>query len=85
MTATESSEQIGKTRGGNSAKIHFVVDSSGLSIYFDLSEGRHHDIVHAESLVEQLDGVYAIVCDKGYDSEPFRTFVKERGGETVIT
>ncbi len=40
--------------------------------------------MHAESLVEQLDEVNTIVCDKGYDSEPFRTFVKERGGETVI-
>ncbi|WP_017243479.1 transposase, partial [Vibrio breoganii] len=27
---------------------------------------------------------HTIVCDKGYDSEPFPTFVKERGGETVI-
>jgi transposase len=25
-----------------------------------------------------------IICDKGYDSEAFRTFVKEHGGETVI-
>ncbi|WP_165974270.1 MULTISPECIES: IS5 family transposase [Vibrio] len=82
--ATESSEQIGKSRGGNSTKIHLAVDSGGLPICFDLSEGQRHDIVHAESLVEQLDEVNTIVCDKGYDSEPFRTFVKERGGETVI-
>ena len=40
--------------------------------------------MHAESLVEQLDEVNTIVCDKGYDSKLFRTFVKERGGETVI-
>ncbi len=40
--------------------------------------------MHAESLVEQLDEVNTIICDKGYDSEPFRIFVKERGGETVI-
>ncbi|WP_428786439.1 IS5 family transposase [Vibrio splendidus] len=82
--ATESSEQIGKSRGGNSTKIHLAVDSGGLPICFDLSEGQRHDIVYAESLAEQLDKVNTIVCDKGYDSEPFRTFVKERGGETVI-
>lgn len=82
--ATESSEQIGKSRGGNSTKIHLAVDSGGLPICFDLSEGQRHDIVHAESLIDQLDEVNTIVCDKGYDSEPFRTFVKERGGETVI-
>ena len=60
------------------------MDSGGLPICFDLSEGQRHDTVHAESLVEQLDEVNTIVCDKGYDSEPFRTFVKECGGETVI-
>ena len=82
--ATESSEQIGKSRGGNSTKIHLAVDSGGLPICFDLSEGQRHDIVQAKSLVEQLDEVNTIVCDKGYDSEPFRTFVKAHGGETVI-
>ncbi|EAP95160.1 ISSod6, transposase [Vibrio splendidus 12B01] len=81
---TECSEQIGKSSGGNSTKIHLAVDSGGLPICFDLSEGQRDDIVHAESLVEQLDEVNTIVCDKGYDSEPFRCFVRERGGETVI-
>ena len=82
--ATKDSEHIGKSRGGNSTKIHLAVDSSGLPICFDLSEGQRHDIVHAESLVEQLDEVNTIVCDKGYDSRAFRSFVQERGGETVI-
>ncbi len=52
------------------------MDSGGLPICFDLPEGERHDIVHAESLVEQLEEVNTIVCDKGYDSEPFRIFVK---------
>ena len=55
--ATSSSEQIGKSRGGNTTKIHLAVDSGGLPICFDLSEGQRHDIVHAESLVEQLGPV----------------------------
>lgn len=33
------------------------MDSGGLPICFDLSEGQRHDIVHAENLVEQLDEV----------------------------
>ena len=53
--ATKYSEHIGKSRGGNSTKIHLAVDSDGLPICFDLSEGQRHNIVHAESLVEQLD------------------------------
>ncbi|GAD78872.1 hypothetical protein VEZ01S_07_00490 [Vibrio ezurae NBRC 102218] len=52
------------------------MDSGGLPIYFDLSEGQRHDIVHAKSLVEQLDEVYTIVCDKGYNSEPFRFLLR---------
>lgn len=63
--ATDSSEQIGKSRGGNSTKIHLVVDSGGLPICFDLSEGQRHDIVHVESLVEPLYEVNTVVCDKG--------------------
>ena len=82
--ATESSEQIGKSRGGNSTKIHLAVDSGGLPICFDLSEGQRHDVVHANSLVEQLDEVNTVVCDKGYDSEPFRCFVRDHGGTPVI-
>ncbi|HIF9456475.1 TPA: IS5 family transposase [Photobacterium damselae] len=82
--ATESSEQIGKSRGGNSTKIHLAVDSGGLPICFDLSEGQRHDIVHAKSLVEQLDEVNTIVCDKGYDSETLRAYIGSKGGRTVI-
>ncbi|KAA3490793.1 IS5 family transposase, partial [Vibrio mimicus] len=63
--ATPDSECIVKSRGGNSTKIHLAVDSGGLPVCFDLSEGQRHDIVHAESLVEQLDEVNTIVCDKG--------------------
>lgn len=81
---TPDSECIGKSRGGNSTKIHLAVDSGGLPVCFDLSEGQRHDIVHAESLVEQLDEVNTIVCDKGYDSGPFRSFVQLKGGSTVI-
>ena len=82
--ATPQSESIGKSRGGNSTKIHLAVDSGGLPVCFDLSEGQRNDIVHAESLVEQLDEVNTIICDKGYDSDPFRDFVQLKGGTTVI-
>ncbi|BDM62852.1 DDE transposase [Shewanella sp. NFH-SH190041] len=82
--ATNFSEQIGKSRGGNTTKIHLAVDSGGLPICFDLSEGQRNDIVLAESLVEQLGEIDTIVCDKGYDSESFRVFVQRKGGKTVI-
>ena len=83
-SATRSSKQIGKIRGRNSTKIHLSVDSGSLPIFFDLSEGQRHDIVHAKSLVEQLDEVNTIVCDKGYDSETLRAYIGSKGGRTVI-
>lgn len=82
--ATSETECIGKSRGGNSTKIHLAVDSGGLPIYFELSEGQRHDITHAESLVENLDKVDIIVADKGYDSESFREFIGTKGAKSVI-
>lgn len=82
--ATQDNECIGKSRGGNSTKIHLVVDSGGLPIYFELSEGQRHDITHAESLVDHLKEVNVFIADKGYDSAPLRDYVASKGGETVI-
>jgi transposase len=82
--ATPTSECIGKSRGGNTTKIHLAVDSNGFPIYFELSEGQVHDIQHAESLVENLSKVETVVADKGYDSEPFRQFIANKGGKSVI-
>ncbi|CZF85606.1 Transposase DDE domain protein [Grimontia marina] len=84
VAASSVTEQIGKSRGGNTTKIHLAVDSGGLPICFDLSEGQRNDIVHVESLVEQLEEINTVICDKGYDSKAFRDFVRRKGGKTVI-
>ncbi|ENM5767399.1 IS5 family transposase [Vibrio mimicus] len=82
--ATPDCECIGKSRGGNSTKIHLVVDSGGLPIYFELSEGQRNDIARAESLVDHLKEVNVFIADKGYDSEALRTYVDLKGGKSVI-
>lgn len=82
--ATPDNECIGKTRGGNSTKIHLVVDSGGLPIYFELSEGQRNDIARAESLVDNLKEVNVFIADKGYGSEALKTYVDSKGGKTVI-
>lgn len=63
--ATPDSECIGKSRGGNSTKIHLVVDSGGLPICFERSEGQRNDIARAESLVDHLKEVNVFIADKG--------------------
>jgi transposase len=35
-----SEQAMGKSRGGNSTKIHLAVDSGGLPVYFELSGGK---------------------------------------------
>jgi len=66
---TADNESIGKSRSDNSTKIHLAVDSGGLPVYYELSCGNTHDIVHAESLEANYSTRNVIVVDKGYDSE----------------
>ena len=82
--ATTDSECIGKSRGGNSTKIHLAVDSGGLPIYFELSEGQKNDITRAENLVDNLKELNTFIADKGYDSDPLREHIKSKGGKSVI-
>jgi transposase len=82
--ASEDDEAIGKSRGGHSTKIHLAVDSGGLPVHFKLSGGQVHDSVHAEGLVSESPSSKAIIADKGYDSQHFRTFIEQRAAVPVI-
>jgi transposase len=82
--ATSDSECIGKSRGGNSTKIHLAVDSNGFPVYFELSEGQRNDIIHAQSLVEHVEDTSTVIADKGYDSDSLRDFIESKGGKSVI-
>lgn len=82
--ASADDESIGKSRGGNSTKIHLAVDSGGLPVYYELSCGNTHDIVHGESLVANCPTSKAVVADKGYDSEKLREFVRDNNDTPVI-
>ncbi|WP_262947095.1 IS5 family transposase [Xenorhabdus indica] len=82
--ASDNDEAIGKSRGGRSTKIHLAVDSGGLPVHFELSGGQVHDSVHAESLVSESPSSEVVIADKGYDSQPFRTFIEQREATPVI-
>ena len=71
-------QDISKSVGGNSSKIHLAVDSHGNPIEFIISDGTTHDVKVAPILVEQLDLTDTeIVCmDKGYDSKILREQIK---------
>ncbi|HAT4442961.1 TPA: IS5 family transposase [Legionella pneumophila] len=76
--STES-EAIGKSRGGNTTKIHMAVDAFGLPIEFQLTGGKVHDAKAAPELIEQLPKSDYVIADKGYDSEDIREQIREKG------
>lgn len=77
--ASDDEQAIGKSRGGNSTKIHLAVDSGGLPLYFELSGGQVNDIIHAESLINHTPNTTSVIADKGYDSQPLREAIEVQG------
>ena len=82
--ASDSDESIGKSRGGNSTKIHLAVDSGGLPVYFELSGGQTHDVTYADSLVSNSPPADIVVADKGYDSDGLRDSIESTGSVSNI-
>ena len=71
-------QEITKSIGGNSSKIHLAIDSDGNPIEFIISDGTSHDIKIAPALLSKLDLTESeILCaDKGYDSDNFRNQIE---------
>ncbi len=81
---TADNESIGKSRDGNSTKIHLAINSGRLPVYCELSCFNTHDIVHSESLVANYPTNNVVVADKGYDSEKMRAFIRDNNATPVI-
>ena len=76
-------EAIGLSRGGWTTKVVAVVDAAGLLCGALLSPGNQHDQAASRALLPALAGGH-FVGDKGFDSEAFRTALRE-AGVTEIT
>ena len=77
-------EAIGKSRAGNTTKIHMAVDTHGLPIHFMITGGNINDSVVALELIESL-GVYEyLLADKGYDKEDLREAVRAIDANPVV-
>jgi len=81
---SEEDEGIGKSRAGNTTKIHLAVDSYGLPIEFDITSGATHDCKAAPDLIAKLPQADAIIADKGYDSKAIREQIVSKGAQVVI-
>ena len=82
--ASGTDEAIGKSRGGNTSKIHMVVDAHGLPVEFEITGGQINDCTQASSLIAKLSTAGVVVADKGYDSEAIRAQIVEQGGQAII-
>jgi len=75
---------IGRSRGGNTTKIHMAADAHGNPIDFEITGGEVHDAKVASKLIEMVDLAEVIVADKGYDSEAIRDEIRLHGAQPVI-
>lgn len=79
-----SEEQgLGRSKGGLTSKIHVLADALGNGLKYIIGPGNENDIMKANSLIEGIQNA-AILGDKGYDSDDFRTTIKNQNCESVI-
>jgi len=71
-------QAVGLTKGGWNTKVHAAVDGAGAPRVLLLSAGHEADVSHAQSVLEHLEMKMAVL-DKGYDSDPLRIWLFERG------
>lgn len=79
-----SDEAIGKSRAGNTSKIHLAVDACGLPIEFEITGGQVNDCTVAPELIARIPQAEIIIADKGYDSEHIREVIDAQGAKSVI-
>ena len=82
--SSSENEAIGKSRGGNTTKIHMAVDAYGLPIEFELTGGEVHDCKAAPEFIEKLPTADYTIADKGYDSEELRELIRNKGSIPMI-
>jgi transposase len=76
-------EDLGRSRGGYSTKIHIAVKETGAPVKITLSPGQEADISHAKPLLEGSNPK-KVLADKGYDSDDFVATIETKGAEAVI-
>ena len=76
-------QAIGLTKGGWNTKLHAAVDRKGRPWALLLTGGNVADVSQATEVLAELDPKM-VVADKGYDSDPLRRWLAERGVTSCI-
>lgn len=61
------------------SKLHAVTDSKARPVLLLLTEGQMNDHKGAELLLDKIPKAETLLGDKGYDSDSFRTALKNKG------
>ena len=74
---------MGKSRGGQSTKIHATCDALGNPIRFILTPGQSSEFGQSNALIAGLSPDF-VLGDKGYDSNDFVAEIEKSGARPVI-
>ncbi len=66
-------EDLGRSRGGLTTKIHTLVDGLGRPLCFLLTPGQAADCRHAETLLEHV-AFACLIGDRAYDTDAIRAW-----------
>jgi transposase len=81
--STPEQEQLGRSRGGVSTKIHVAVDGLGKPTKIFLSPGQDHDVTKAPALIRDSEAE-KVIADKAYDSDALIAQIEAQGATPVI-
>src|SRR5580658_4096105 len=77
--ADNSHQDMGRSRGGLTSKIHAVVDTNGLPVHLALTPGEAHDNRLCSVLLSALLPQTMLLADRGYDADWIREFARQQG------
>jgi len=72
-------QDMGRSRGGLTSKIHAVVDSNGLPVHLALTPGEAHDNRLCSVFLSALPPQTMLLADRGYDADWIRELARQQG------
>jgi transposase len=76
-------EDLGRSSGGLTTKIHVLIDEHGRPLCYLLTPGQAADCPQAEALLDGIE-LKRLIADRGYDTDAVRAWCAERDIEVVI-
>jgi transposase len=71
-------QDMGRSRGGLTSKIHAVVDTNGLPVHLALTPGEAHDNRLCSVLLSALLPQTMLLADRGYDADWIRELARQQ-------